>query len=315
MTLTADPDYETKSSYSFTVTATDAAGNISAAQTVSLSINNLDEEVPVITSSATTAAIDENSGSGQQVYTITATDDIGVTSYGVSGTDAADFSVDSTTGVVTLTGDPDYEIKNSYEFTVTASDAASNTSTEQTVTLSINDLVETIPVITSSTAAAIDENSGAGQVVYTITASATDSGIISSYGIGGTDASHFTVNATTGEVTLTADPDYETKSSYEFTVTANDTAGNTSTDQTVTLSINNLPEPSISTSITSPTSQAVIPIMIDFDMDVQEFSLTGFQARFLLRMVHHLQIRLLGQKMNLKKYLEKPNLFLGLLEM
>src|SRR5262249_62350534 len=46
----------------------------SAAQTVTLDINNLDEVAPVVTSGATAAAIDENSGAGQVVYTATATD-------------------------------------------------------------------------------------------------------------------------------------------------------------------------------------------------------------------------------------------------
>ena len=59
---------------------------------MSLSINNLDEAIPVITSSAT-AAIDENIGTEQVVYTIT--DDIGVTSYGIGGTGANEFTIDT----------------------------------------------------------------------------------------------------------------------------------------------------------------------------------------------------------------------------
>ena len=41
---------------------------------MSLAINNLDEAAPTITSGATAAAINENSGAGQVVYTATATD-------------------------------------------------------------------------------------------------------------------------------------------------------------------------------------------------------------------------------------------------
>ena len=44
VTLTADPDYENKSSYSFTVTATDAAGT-TAATTVTFSITDVNEIV------------------------------------------------------------------------------------------------------------------------------------------------------------------------------------------------------------------------------------------------------------------------------
>jgi uncharacterized protein (TIGR02145 family) len=49
---------------------------------------------------------------------------------------------------VSLTADPDYEAKNSYSFTVTASDAAGNTSDPTTVTFSITDVDDTAPVIT-----------------------------------------------------------------------------------------------------------------------------------------------------------------------
>ncbi|MEZ6936923.1 beta strand repeat-containing protein, partial [Aeromonas sp. S19(2024)] len=246
VTLTGNPDYETKGSYSFTVVATDAAGNASE-QVVTLGVNNLDEVAPTITSGTTASAINENSGAGQVVYTVTSTDsgDIatGSTSYSLkAGADAALFSINATTGAVTLTGNPDYETKGSYSFTVVATDAAGNAS-EQVVTLGINNLDEVAPTITSgTTASAINENSGAGQVVYTVTS--TDSGDIvtgtTSYSLkAGADAALFSIDATTGAVTLTGNPDYETKSSYSFTVVATDAAGNAS-EQTVTLAINDL---------------------------------------------------------------------------
>ena len=85
------------------------------------------------------------------------------------------------------------------------------------------------------------ENSGAGETIYTITADANDGGTIQSYAIAGTDAALLVVNASTGVVTLTADPDYETQSSYSFTVTATDEAG-TSNATTVTFSITDVVE-------------------------------------------------------------------------
>ena len=74
VTLTADPDHETQSQYSFAVIATDAAGNASEAQSVTLDINDLDDAAPTVTSGATAVAIDENSGAGQVIYTATSTD-------------------------------------------------------------------------------------------------------------------------------------------------------------------------------------------------------------------------------------------------
>ncbi|MEO9946840.1 cadherin repeat domain-containing protein, partial [Paraglaciecola sp.] len=180
-------------------------------------------------------------------YTITSTDtdDIstGMTSYSLSGTDAALFGIDSSTGEVTLLADPDYETQSSYCINVVAIDAAGNRSAE-TVILGINNIDEVAPSITSgNTATAIDENSGAGQVVYTITSTDTDdiSTGMTSYSLSGTDAALFGIDSSTGEVTLLADPDYETQSSYCINVVAIDAAGNRSAE-TVILGINNIDE-------------------------------------------------------------------------
>ena len=236
VTLTADPDYEAKNSYSFTVTASDAGTNTSAPTTVTFSIIDVDDTAPLITSGATGTDLVENSGAGQTIYTITATDAVGVTSYAIAGTDAALLSVNAGTGVVTLTADPNFNTKSSYSFTVTASDAATNTSDPTTVTFSITSSDVIAPVITSgATGTDLVENSGAGQTIYTITA--TDAVGVTSYAIGGTDAALLSVNAATGVVTLTADPNFNTKSSYSFTVTASDAATNTSDPTTVTFSI------------------------------------------------------------------------------
>ena len=257
VTLTDNPDFETKSSYSFTVVATDAAGN-SSAQAVSLSIEDRDDSAPFITSGATAAPIDENSGSGQVIYTAAATDDGSVTWSLGAGGDAAALNIDASTGAVTLTGDPDFEAQASYSFTVVATDDEGNSS-QQPVSLTINNLDEVAPSITSGgTATAIDENSGAGQVVYTATS--TDSGDISTgstiYSLqAGGDAAAFSINANTGAVTLTGNPNFEAKSTYSFTVVATDAAGNSS-QQLVSLGINNLDE--VAPTITSGATATAI---------------------------------------------------------
>jgi hypothetical protein len=116
-------------------------------------------------------------GAGQLVYTAAATDtadvdDLSDTTAGITyslgtGGDEAAFSINAATGAVTLTGNPNDEAQGSYSFTVVATDAAGNASS-QVVTLGINDLDESAPVFTSATTAtAIAENSGAGQLVYT----------------------------------------------------------------------------------------------------------------------------------------------------
>ena len=56
------------------VVATDAAGNVSDAQSVTLDINDLDDAAPTITSGDTADTINENSGAGQVIYTASADD-------------------------------------------------------------------------------------------------------------------------------------------------------------------------------------------------------------------------------------------------
>jgi len=119
----------------------DTAGNTSTAATQAVV---LDTTAPTITSAATATSIDENSGAGQVIYTVTSTDDVGVGSYSLSGTDAGSFTIDGSTGAVTLKTDPNFEGKSSYAFTVTATDAAGNTG-DKAVSLAIND-VEPEPV-------------------------------------------------------------------------------------------------------------------------------------------------------------------------
>ncbi|MDG1694725.1 MAG: cadherin domain-containing protein, partial [Porticoccaceae bacterium] len=252
VSLTTNPDYEAQSQYSFTVVATDAAGN-AAEQLVSMSVNNLDELAPTITS-ATSISIDENSGANQVIYT-TEVDDSSDTSAGVTfsladGSDAS-LNIDSETGAVTLVVNPDQESQDQYSFTVVATDAAGNAS-EQPVSLVINDVDDTAPAITSGGfASSLDENSGVNQIIYTATSD--DTGITFSLA-DGSDAA-LSIDAATGEVSLSTDPDYEAQSQYNFTVVATDVAGNASAAQSVTLEINNVDDtaPAITSSDTAVT--------------------------------------------------------------
>ncbi|MDA9700050.1 Ig-like domain-containing protein [Synechococcus sp. AH-736-M02] len=98
----------------------------------------------------------------------------------------------------------------------------------------------TSPVITSDgIATAIDENSGANQLIYTTTSTDVSSVFYSLKGNNNEDSLSFAITPTTGEVSLNTNPDYEAQSSYAFTVIATDEAGNSS-EQSVSLVINNL---------------------------------------------------------------------------
>ncbi len=118
-------------------------------------------------------------------------------------------------------------------------------------------------------AAARDENIAAGTVVYQ--AKAADTGFIApatatavSYSLkaGANDSDAFSIDAATGDVKLTASPNYEVKPNYTFVVIAKDAAGNTA-EQTITLAIKNVDE--VAPTITSPDKAAQVDENISTD--------------------------------------------------
>ena len=291
--MVAAADFEARVSYSINVLAMDRAGLI-ATKAVTVAVTNLDEVAPNITSGTSARAINENSAADQVVYTATSADGddtaSGFTVYSLKAGSDAGLSINASTGAVTLAASPNYETKPSYSFTVVATDAANNAA-EKVVTLAITNLDEVAPIINSGgSAQAINENSGAGQVVYT--ASSTDTGDTASgftvYSLkAGSDAG-LSINASTGAVTLAVNPNYETKPSYSFTVMATDAARNTA-EKALTLSINNLNEAPVITSggagtvAENATVSTVVYTVTASDQDTGNnliYSLSGADAGF-----------------------------------
>src|ERR1041385_8134984 len=234
VTINATPDFETKSSYSFDVKASDPSGAFDT-QTVTVSINAL----PPVILSGSTASVNEGVAAGSIVYTAVAADPAGGTvTYALTPTfgDATAFNINASTGVVTINTTPDYETKSAYSFKVEASDPSGVFSTK-TVTVSVNDLP---PVISSASTASVDENVAAGTTVYTTVAADPAGGTVTYALVNTGDFAAFSINSSTGVVTINATPDFETKSSYTFNVKASDASGAFST-QTVTVNINDLP--------------------------------------------------------------------------
>jgi serralysin len=96
-----------------------------------------------------------------------------------------------------------------------------------------------LPTIGSGTTARVEENVAVSTVVYQTIAQDSDGDRIV-YGLSGADASYLRIDQN-GAVRFVASPDYETKSSYVFTVKAVDSSG-AGSSRTVTLSVANLTE-------------------------------------------------------------------------
>ena len=126
------------------------------------------------------------------------------------------FSIVSTTGQLQTRAALDYETKTSYAVTVSISDGNGGTDTI-TVTINVTDVNETPannpPVFTdgTSTIRSVAENTASGRHIGTaITATDADNDTLT-YTLGGTDATSFRIDATTGQLKTNAALDYETK--------------------------------------------------------------------------------------------------------
>ncbi|MES2336511.1 MAG: cadherin domain-containing protein [Pseudomonadota bacterium] len=245
VSLRAPADFETKSSYTFTVTATDNATPAlsSTVQTVTLNVTNVNE-APTFTATTRTTTVAENVAAGTALFTAggAVDPDAGATvTYTLTGADAAAFAVNATTGAVTFVASPNFEVKPSYSFNLVATDQAGLT-TSQANTVTITNVNEAPTFAAATRVATLDENVAAGTVVPgSATATDPDAGATLTYSLTGTDAARFTINPTTGVVSIVASPDFETKASYSFNVVATDQGG-LSSSQAVTLNINDLPE-------------------------------------------------------------------------
>jgi hypothetical protein len=230
LTFRNNPDYETKTSYDLNISATDIIGNINNQNTI-ISINNLNDTAPVITSVNTT--VDENQLTALTIEKTDADNLASTFTYGISGTDAGSFDINSTTGVLTFKNTPDYEIKASYDVNLTVSDNVQ--STTKAIIITLNNLNDISPVITTSNVT-VDENQ-----LSALTIAKTDEDNLAStftYSISGTDAGSFDINSTTGLLTFKNNPDYENKTSYDLNLTVND--GVNSTNKNITVNIENL---------------------------------------------------------------------------
>ncbi|MEB4592206.1 choice-of-anchor L domain-containing protein [Candidatus Thiothrix sp. Deng01] len=169
------------------------------------------------------------------------------------GADAARFSINATTGVLTFVSAPDYEAptdadkNNFYEVKVTASDG--NLSDTQTLTVQINNIKEnTAPVITSDGGGATANISMNENLTSVTKVTATDAnGDTLKFSIsGGDDADMFSITSGTGRLTFIAAPDYEKPGDnnkdnvYQVEVTVSD--GSLSDTQLINVQMLNVAE-------------------------------------------------------------------------
>ena len=166
--------------------------------------------------------------------------------YTLGGTDAAAFSIVSTSGQLQTRAALDYETKPSYAVTVSVSDGNGGTDSI-TVTINVTDVNETpvnnAPVFTdgTSTTRSVPENTASGINIGTAVAATDADNDVLTYTLGGDDASSFSIVSTSGQLQTRAALDYENRDIYAVTVIVSD--GNGSSDSiAVTIYITDVDE-------------------------------------------------------------------------
>ena len=164
-------DYETKNSFNVTVDVSDGNSR-SDSITVTITVTDVDETVitpPIVTTppvqqnspphfsegATTTRTVFENTPTGTDIgqpVAATDVDTVDTLTYSLSGTDAASFSIDTTTGQLRTAAALDYETQTTYTVTVNVFDR-NNGQDSITVTIYVLDLddIESNPPITTPT--------------------------------------------------------------------------------------------------------------------------------------------------------------------
>ncbi|MCY4575562.1 MAG: cadherin domain-containing protein [Chloroflexi bacterium] len=184
-----------------------------------------------------------------------------VLTYSLGGTDAASFSIARNTGQLSTKAALNYETKQSYSVTVTATDPGGLSATVN-VTIKVNDINED-PVLTGEAPAQYAENGTAPVTTFRATDPEGEDIV---WTLTGTDEQDFTIVG--GVLRFASSPNFEaaadanTDNTYEITVNASD--GTNSATEDLTIAVTNVEEPG---TVTLSTLQPQVGVSITAELN------------------------------------------------
>ncbi|XP_071083815.1 cadherin-23-like [Haliotis cracherodii] len=233
--------------YLLEVTATDGGATaLIGTTTVTVDITNVNDNTPVCPSYYITQSMAEAVTATTTVTTITCTDadTADILSYTItSGNTPVFFSIVTATGEITTTAAFNYEGTREFTLTVNVSDnGAPPNSVDVTVKVLVTPVNEFDPVFAPAAyTITVLENSTIGNNVVQVTATDSDQGALDGtvrYSItGGDSQGRFTIDETTGQITLAKQLNRELVNSYTLIVTAADDVAGSGTSRAVTTSV------------------------------------------------------------------------------
>ncbi|XP_071103709.1 protocadherin Fat 4-like [Haliotis cracherodii] len=235
LTCSEKQDRETAANHTMIVRVRDIATNASDVAVVTVQILDVNDNGPVFLASSAQLVfqVEENSP-GKEVGSIMAkdadADENGKITYSiVSQTPRTHFSINPGTGSVTVSGDLDREIYDTYNLIIKAADNADAPRTATTnATILVLDINDNPPTFQTTYAVTVKEDSAISASVETVSATDGDYGqhgaiayVPNTVMVNGT-VCPFNVSVESGDVKVSGDLDYETASTYECIVTAVD---------------------------------------------------------------------------------------------
>uniref|UniRef100_A0A3B4CZQ3 Protocadherin Fat 4 n=1 Tax=Pygocentrus nattereri TaxID=42514 RepID=A0A3B4CZQ3_PYGNA len=199
---------------------------------VQVYIQDINDNAPKFNKDIYQASISESAQNMTQLLRVSASDvdenKNGLVRYHITeGNEENQFSIDSSSGQVTLVGKLDYEATSSYSLKIIAEDSgAVPLSSSCLLSVSVLDENDNSPSFPKSTMAVdVLENMRIGELVASITATDSDSGSNADimYSImANNNHGTFSISPSTGSIFLVRKLDYETQSVYKLNITAKD---------------------------------------------------------------------------------------------
>ena len=290
--------------YVVTMKVTDAGG-LSDTLTVTVTVTDVNETPTISFPISSTITEDENTATTEIIATYVATDPdatTGTMSWDLQGNDAGDFTITSTVnGTVNLyfaappnfEGPADTGTNNVYDVTVRVRDNGSpRLQDTQGVAITVQDVNET-PVISGDNSpdfAEIEYDETSAVLTIGAYSATDDEGDSVTWAVSGTDATHFSVNSTTGELSFSIQPDFEnpadmaSNNMYEIVLEAEDDnaqGGKTGTKTgtyNVIVTVTNVDEtPEITTAASSHTAPSFMEI--EYDATTADLVVADYDGR------------------------------------
>jgi Ca2+-binding RTX toxin-like protein len=269
LVLRNTPDFETKSSYSIVVRATDQAG-LFVDVPFTITVNDLPETPSNLAPTdlaLSPTIVDENVAAGFAFGTLSSTDPNSGDTFtyelvsGEGATDNAAFTIVGNRLQINAT--PNFEVKSSYSVRIRTTDQG-GLNVEKAITITVRDLNEA-PTGLVLTPNSILEGATSGTEIGALIVTDPDLtgptpndtftyALVS--GDGSTDNARFTLDSTTGKLSIQEIPDFETKPAYSIRVRVTDKSGLTF-ETPLTVNVVDVAEPG------SPTDIAITNSSVD----------------------------------------------------